>query len=340
MNRALEAISRRLYKLLLIVFLIPLLSLAVAYFLVPRTYQAQVSLWALHRYTVIGATGPESNLQDTPADTQATALQELLQTRSFALEVAHSANLAPTLNLSESVLANPAQLDDALFTEISRNVMVTPGGYNLYIIAYANRNPQIARQIVSQVVNQFTIQSNRFSLDEAQTLISSYQTLLEKAQEAESQATSSESHYLAKHPGLSVQDLANDPQYQSLHNATQQAQANVQSIQQEIGSIQQQITAQGSGGNNLFTLVDAPHTLAQPLSRTKTYLIVGIVALVVALLACVIYLLIVLRRDHSIYTPLELQRITTFPVLMQLPRLATPAVSFMVQAPSLEEEFT
>lgn len=338
MSRVLEAVSRRLYKLLIVVLLLPILSLAVAYFLVPRTYQAEVSLWALHRYTVIGATGPESNLQDTPADTQATALQELLQTRSFALEVAHKVNLAPTLNLSGSVLTNPSQLDDALFAEISRNVTVTAGGYNLYVISYANRDPQMAVQVIAQVVSQFVLQSNRFSLDEAQNLLSSYQSLLQKAQETEHEAAAAEAQYLTEHHNPSAQALASDPQYQSLHNATQQAQANVSAIQDTLSTIQQQISAQGTGTNNLFTQVDAPHTLTQPVSRSKTYIIVGVVALLVGLLACVIYLLIALRRDRSIYSPLELQRITSLPVLMQLPRLTTPAVSLMVQLPSPEED--
>ncbi|HEY0756460.1 MAG TPA: hypothetical protein VGD98_21085 [Ktedonobacteraceae bacterium] len=339
MSRALEAISRRIYRLLIIVFLIPLASLAVTYFLVPRTYQAQASLWALHRYTVIGATGPESNLQDTPANTQATALQELLQTRAFALKIAHGVNLAPSLHLGGDVLANPQKLDDALYTDISHNVTVAAGGYNLYVISYANRDAQMAQQVVTHVVSDFSTQSSQFSTDEAQTLLSSYQTLLQKAQDTERQASSAEVRYLADHPKLSTQDLANDPQYQSLHSATLQAETNVQGIQQEISSIQQQITAQGSGSSNLFTTVDVPHTLDQPVSRTKTYLLVGTVSLIVGLLACIIYLLIVLRRDRSIYTYLDLQKVTALPVLMQLPHLTSPSVPFLIQAnaPLLDE---
>lgn len=331
MSRILEAIFRRLYRLLIILFLIPLASLAVAYFLIPRTYQAQASLWALHRYTVIGATGPESNLQDTPADTQTTALQELLQTRSFALKVAHSVNLIPSLQLSESVTSNPAKLDDALYTEISHNVTVTASGYNLYTISYMNLDPQMAQQVVMQVVSNFSSQSSQFSTDEGQTLLSAYQTQLVKAQDAANQAASAEAQYLAAHRDLTTQELANDPQYQSLHAATLQAQSNMQSIQQEIAAIQQQITAQGSGSSSLFTTIDAPHTLEQPVSRTKTLVIVGVVALVIALLAWTIYLLIVLRRDHSIYTPLDLQKVTGLPVLMQLPHLPSTSVPLLTR---------
>jgi uncharacterized protein involved in exopolysaccharide biosynthesis len=137
---------------------------------------------------------------------------------------------------------------------------------------------------------------------------------------------------------MSNQELANDPEYQSLHAATQQAQANVQNVQDEIASIQQQITAQGSGSSSLFKTIDAPHTLNQPVSRVKTYLIVGGIALAVALLACVLYLLTIVRRDHSIYTPLELQKVTDLPVLLQLPHLEHALVPALTQAKVLLDD--
>src|SRR5258708_15324201 len=104
MRRTLEAIFRRLWLLLLLIVLLPSVSIAVVYFL-PRTYQTTASLWALRRYDIIGATGPETNVYATPADTQATALTEFLQTRTTALTIAKTTNLASTLNLSASVLS-------------------------------------------------------------------------------------------------------------------------------------------------------------------------------------------------------------------------------------------
>src|SRR5947209_2703031 len=101
-----------------------------AYFYYPHKYQSTASLWAFRRYVIIGATGPESDLSSTPAQTQATALSELLQSRSFALLVAKGTDLAPTLSLSSSVLADPQLLDDALVNDISHNVVVTAQGYN------------------------------------------------------------------------------------------------------------------------------------------------------------------------------------------------------------------
>ena len=102
MRRTLEAIFRHPLQLILLLVLFPTIGVAIAYFLVPRTYQATASLWALHRYEIIGTTGPESDLTSTPAQTQATALSELLQTRSFALTIAQGVSgLAFSLNLAQ-----------------------------------------------------------------------------------------------------------------------------------------------------------------------------------------------------------------------------------------------
>src|SRR5207302_4650994 len=144
--RVLEAIFHRPIQLLTLIILLPLVGLAISYFYVPRTYSATASLWAIRRYQVIGATGPESNLLATPAQTQTTALTELLQSRSFALAVVHGIALAPTLHLASSLLADPQRLDDALVSEIS-HVQATAQGDNLYTITYTNRDPKVAEQI-------------------------------------------------------------------------------------------------------------------------------------------------------------------------------------------------
>src|SRR2546421_37633 len=158
MHRTFEAIFRHPIQLLALLILPLVLSLAIAYVL-PRSYQASASLWALHRYTVIGATGPESDLLSTPSATQVAALSELLQSRAFALSVAKSTNLAATLHLSKSVLADPQLLDDALAAEVSQHVVVTSQGYNLYGIVYVNRDPTVAQQIVAAVISEFNVQS-------------------------------------------------------------------------------------------------------------------------------------------------------------------------------------
>src|SRR5713226_8325972 len=103
MRRTLEAVFRRPIQLLTLLIVLPIAGVALAYVMVPRTYQATASLWALHHYAVIGLTQAEIDLSSAPAQTQTTALNELLQTHVFVDAVVKGIDLARALNLGPSV---------------------------------------------------------------------------------------------------------------------------------------------------------------------------------------------------------------------------------------------
>lgn len=329
MYRTLEAIFHRPLTLLLLLIVLPVVSVAVVYLEIPRTYQSTASLWALRRTEVIGATGPESDLNSTPAQTQATAINELLQSRTFALAIANSTDVASTLNLDSATLSNPELRSEALVKEISTHVLATALGYNVLQITYANRSPQMAQQVVQSVVDNYGQQSQSFSIAEAQNLLQSYQTQLIKAKADVDAATAEEAQYIRSHPELKPSDLTTDPRYQQLHAQTLQAQATLANLQTNITTINEEIVTQGTGSEGLYKVLDAPTLNYVPLSRTKYYLIGGIIGLVVALLACSLLIVMQIRRDNTIHTAYELQKATAFPVIMQLPRLQPGTVSHL-----------
>lgn len=333
MHRTLEAIFRRPIRLLVLIVSIPLASIAVVYFLIPRTYQSTASLWAMRRYEVIGATGPESDLTSTPAQTQATALNELLQTRTFALAIAHETDLASTLGLGQDVLANPQRLDEALFVEISKNVLVTPDGTNLFVITYINRNPLVAQQVLKVVIQHYGSQSTAFAVSEARQLLADFQTSLAAAQAAAQASTQAEAQYIAAQPNRTPQALANDPQYGLLHAKAQQDQTNVQSIQENIDTIKQEVDTQGASVQSLFQIIDAPLLPIQPVSRLKLYLFAGGGGLGGGLLACTLYTVILVRRDRAVYRASDLQKVTTLPVVMVSPHLTPTIMSLLLGQP-------
>ena len=123
--------------------------------------------------------------------------------------------------------------------------------------------------------------------------------------------------------------MANDPQYSLLDTQRLQAQSTVQNLHNTINTIQQAINTQGTQSGTLFQVVDAPQVPYQPVSRTKNYLIGGGAGLVVALLACVIYLVIVVRRDQGVYSAEDLQDLVAYPIIMQVPNLTSNAVSLL-----------
>jgi uncharacterized protein involved in exopolysaccharide biosynthesis len=322
--KLLETIFRR-FLLLFIMLLVPaIIGLGVAYVL-PPSYQASATLWAFKRYEVIGATGAESDLQSTPAETQVTALTELLQTAEFDVPVAESANLKSVLKLTQQELTDRQELVDAYVVEIAKNVKVTPKGANLYQITYTNGDPHIAAQVVSAVIKQFQVQGPAFSVYEGKQLLQVYNDRLSKAQSDYRTAVANESKC------KSSPDTANaGDQCASFHQLAQQAATTVQDLQSNIATLTQNIEAnqrivdEGTASNAFFRTVDPP-VIPDPASRSKLLLTTGGIGVALGLLACVLYILVLVRRDRAFYSALDVQKATSYPVLMQIPQLPSTA---------------
>jgi hypothetical protein len=126
-----------------------------------------------------------------------------------------------------------------------------------------------------------------------------------------------------------------DPQYALLDAQRLQAQSSLQTIQTTIATLNQEITVESAGSNTLFRTLDAPLTADRAASRTKLFLTDGGIGLAVGLVACIIYVLIVVRRDNSLYTVLDVEKAAPYPILMQVPQLsqATKA-SLAIPAPN------
>ena len=103
-----------------------------------------------------------------------------------------------------------------------------------------------------------------------------------------------------------------------------QAQAILQNIQSTVATLSQQITLQSNGEDTFFQVVDSPIVPAVAVSRTKTFITAGGAGVGIGLTACVLYILVLVRRDRALYTTRDLQKALIYPVLMQLPQL--PAV--------------
>jgi uncharacterized protein involved in exopolysaccharide biosynthesis len=252
----------------------------------------------------------------------------LLQTRTFALAVAHETSLASTLTLDANTANNPQLLDDALFKAISQGVQVTDSGNNLVIVNYKSRDPKVAQQVVAAVVGQYAGQVQRIALHLGQQQLKDYQAQLAQTRKDFASAQAAESQYITAHPELQGQ-LQTDPQYTLLHARTVQAQAQLQDIQATIDTIYRGIAQQGST-NSFFEVLDAPVIAVQPESRLGLFLIAGGIGLGLALLACSLYIIILVRRNRAVYTPLDVENVLALPVVAQLPHLAPTTVSALI----------
>lgn len=123
-----------------------------------------------------------------------------------------------------------------------------------------------------------------------------------------------------------TQAQSQDPQYALLLGQSQQAQTAVLNVQNTIASIKQQIAIESMGTNTLFEVIDTPNLPAQPTSRTKVLLLYAGSGLVLAILACSLYRMFVVRRARSLYTRHDAESLDGLQVLLQVPRLLEQAV--------------
>src|SRR6185437_3067572 len=193
----------------------------------------------------------------------------------------------------------PSALDDALVTEISQQVQVSAQGTNLYVVTYTNRDPRIAQQVVQAVVSNFGVQSQALSIAEGQRLLAAYQTPLTQAKKSANAAAAAEEQYRAKHPYLLGTDPTNDPQYALLNAEAQQAQTNLQNIQTTIATLNQEISTQSGGPQSLYRVIDVPTAADRAVSRVKLFLTAGGIGLGTALLVCVLYIVLLVRRNRA-----------------------------------------
>lgn len=336
MQRVLEVFFRHPFWLLLMLVLPPVISVGVAYFVIPHTYQATARIWAYERYATITAAGVDSNLYATPAQTQATALTELLNSRSFDLSVVQDVDIAPSLGLSQSALSNPQTRGDDIYADISKNVVVTALDYSLYTITYTNIDPQVAQQVVAGVIKQFSTEGISFTFGQVQRLLQIYEAQLVQAKDRANQAIANEQQYLLAHPELTKlgNSPLNDPQYEALDQQRSQDQNSVQNLQTTISTINEEVNAQGANAGSFFKELDRPLVPGLPSSRTKKFLEVGGIAAAIGLVACTLCILIMVRRDRAVYAPRDLVKLSTVPVVMQLPRLSSGTVKLLKEPSS------
>ncbi|HEU0026291.1 MAG TPA: hypothetical protein VFQ25_04175 [Ktedonobacterales bacterium] len=327
MRRTLELIFRH-GVIIAALLIIPIVTALAFVWAQPRQYEGTATLWALQRYSVIGATGPEADLNSTPASTQVTALTELLQAHSFDLAVAKQTDLASTFDAATR--ADPRKLNDAIEHELSTKVIPTAVGYNLFQITYDNKSPKIAQQVVAAVVGEFEAQATSFSIAEAKQLIQAYQGQLLQAKQAASEATRVAANYAASHPGAQA---FTDPAYSQLLQQAQAAQTNADALQANINQLQSQLATVGNGTGGLYSIVDAPNVDSKPVSRAKGFLLGGGIGLAVGLLVTTLLLVALMRRDRSIYSSEDLRRLIQLPITLELTELPSD-VAAAVAAPA------
>ena len=328
MDRVIRAIIHHPIQLLILILLPIAIGGLIAYRL-PRQYTATATLLALHRYDSLTATSVDSSSLDTPAETQVTELNELLQSRSFALGVAQEAHLASTL--TAQVNADPISRDDAMVTDISQHVLAQAQGSDLFTITYTGTNPQITQQVVAAVIDNYQKVIQATVATEGQNLLETYKAQLAQAQQSAQVTAAAESDYTLAHPLLTASALQQNPKYQHLQAQALQAAQTLQNIQTGLTTLQQNITTHAIVAASLYTVLDRPVVPSQPVSRLKSLLLGAGAGLAIGVLAGALFIALTAGRDRKVYSSADLRKVTAYPVVMELPHLSPKTVSVLVK---------
>ncbi len=90
-------------------------------------------------------------------------------------------------------------------------------------------------------------------------------------------------------------------------------------MQGQIGQLQLQISTIGSEPDAVFSVQDAPTLIPSPTSRTQTLLLALAVGLAVALAIGSLYLTLLMRADHAVYSAADVKSSLSVPVLAEIP---------------------
>ncbi|HEU5348463.1 MAG TPA: hypothetical protein VFU63_07600, partial [Ktedonobacterales bacterium] len=273
------------------------------------------------------------------AQNESQAMGGLLQSETFAVEVATHTNLAKQLDLTTQAGK------DAAFQHITADVSVYPApqGDNFLYISVLDKDPHLAQQIAVSLIDAYTtdFQQNRKTIDD--NAIKFYQQQLATAQGQQDQDTASLQEYLHTHPGANVSGTV-DPTFAQLEQQVSQDQSTVSSFSQQITTLQQDEAALPSGSTSILHVQDPPRLPLKPTLQKSTLLtkytgeyglgaaaaIVGAIVIGLTLLDRKVYSVQDLRKIEE-ELELELPSIEALPVLAGARRAASGNTKYAVK---------
>jgi uncharacterized protein involved in exopolysaccharide biosynthesis len=294
----------------------------------PRTYQATAQIW-FNSTTIAGDTS-QVNAYLTPAQVGEGVLQELLQTRSFCVNVGQRGPLADYMQQGHMPASDPLStalgaldqlrgkaatnqrqaVDDAVQALLQKQVTVSVTGAQIVTVNFTYSNPYIAAGTLKELVKEFSDQvlaaqqvKNRQQLN----------SLIQQVQDEQKQVDAADAalaSYLNQHPALrsATGGSPADPTYAGLQQVSTQAHTQYADLVQKRDQAQLIQNQLGQGSTSDFRVI-TPATLPdRPQSFSRT-LISGLGAgLLVGLLVAMVALVALVLADQTLRTPGDVER--------------------------------
>jgi uncharacterized protein involved in exopolysaccharide biosynthesis len=333
MIRYLETFYR--HRLLVLTPVLLAVAIAVSIVLVqPKTYDSTARIWFYRTdLATIGQT------QVTVADQQAAVLRELLNARSFDLNVGQRgplssyvaaagggssflSRLGERLGLAGawSSGSGSASVDDHVYKILSKTVAVTATGAQVVEVNFAAPNAEVAKDTLQALVDEFAadVLSNRRA--QAQAVVDFYDQQLTAQAQVVAAAEANVTKYLAAHPRSRTDGPSPDVALIALTNTAEQARAEYAQFVVGQNQAKLDLAAQNTPEGAGFRVLDVPNLPNTPDGNGPALVRAGVAGLAVGLLVAVFSLLTLTAADTSIRHPAEVRRALGVRLVGEIPR--------------------
>ncbi len=316
-ERAAEILYKHKLLILLPVLIILPLSLALA--LRPRPEQWQT-------FAVVWVEQPRPLYQDdrlgyTPGPNTAQLLNDLVHTRTFALDVARQTRLAAKMDSPEG--------EDWAMRRVWRAVRALPTSNTFVTVTVTTDDPDLSYEIAQAVLTGFQTQLRARLEAQNRQALEYYTGAVRQAEQNLNKSRADLAAYLAAHPELGRPGVdagpfltARDPTLARLTEQVNHDQETYNSLLRRYEEVQATGRAGLEGQQLAFTVVDEPQPPLRPVPRGRLALIkLPAIGLVLAsLLSGVIGLALVLT-NRTMLDARDVQTGLGLPVLEEIPEL-------------------
>jgi uncharacterized protein involved in exopolysaccharide biosynthesis len=300
--RFLRTLMKHWYLYLVPVILLPIV-LTVYGFNKLTLYNSTALLWVDR--PIVTASGTSGwNPYLSPAQNEATDMQQLLASPSFVTGVVAMTDLAGRYDLNTDT--GKTQADARLTSEVT--IVPATVGPNVLSITVSDKERHLAQQLVQALLTYYQkyYQAHRLDLD--QQALQFYQSQLQTAGVAVGQDSARIQDYCRAHQDVCSSTTLDDPALNQLQYQLAQDQHAYTDIKSSINTITQDMQATDSSASQLFQVMDAPQVPTKTTLDKKKLLLVytgGGLAAALALVAMIVF--IRTQLDRKIYAEDDLR---------------------------------
>ncbi|MDQ6773467.1 MAG: hypothetical protein M3024_10830 [Candidatus Dormibacteraeota bacterium] len=310
MTRYVETFARHPWRFLALLLALPLLVSAVATELLSTT-TAKAGIWVdSPTFYDAGTKVVGWNVYETPAQNVADGLRQLVQTNTFAVQVAD--------RLETSGDFRAASERSQLIAGAKNEIQVASGGSHLVQLTYTCRRPALCAQVLDATIKTYVATLTKQYQAQANAAIDFYSLQVGQAHDTQLADQDALNAYVNSHPTLKPADVALDPRGATLSRQVVADQSTVAGLQTKLDDATLSSATASTILSKVINVIDPPAVVGGGLLGSlprKPLLIIWAACLGVAAVA----LVVASSLDRTVRDPRDLERRLGVHVVAEVP---------------------